>query len=79
MYMCIVLVHFVHSFSSYLMNWNEFQVIVMVSFSLALFVLFIGIILSVIYGLINIVFIYLYGEDASYIRASHQAGVVLKK
>ncbi|XP_019851748.1 PREDICTED: uncharacterized protein LOC100632793 [Amphimedon queenslandica] len=64
---------------NYLSNVNEFQVIISVSFSLSLFVLLVGVILTVVYGLINIIFIYLYGEDSAYIRASHQAGLVLKK
>ena len=70
----------VHSpFARYLDNWRIFVSSSIIVFSAAVFGFIVCLFVAMARGLVNILLIYRYGDDMSYIEAAHQSGVFMRK
>ncbi|KAL5464110.1 hypothetical protein EMCRGX_G033076 [Ephydatia muelleri] len=65
--------------SRYLDNWRVFISSSIIVFSAAVFGFIVCLFVAMARGLVNILLIYRYGDDMSYIEAAHQSGIFMRK
>ena len=62
-----------------LQNWEAFRSACTVTFSVLILLMSLYMLVAMVRGLLNILAIYRYGEDITYVEGAHQAGTMIKK
>lgn len=63
----------------HLQNWEAFRSACTLTFFLLILLMSLCLLVAMVRGLLNILAIYRYGEDVTYVEGAHQAGTMIKK